>query len=163
MNNKSAAFIIPILLALMSVSLVMAYPAVSIITESNTYTTSTTTRTVTTDNSNPYVSGAEYTYWPNTYDYVDGYRDGYGQSRFDRYDTLYNRYNRYDTYGLDCDGRRDICFYRYTPCDGSWCRYGDTSRRQWYDDRYVVIAPYNIPHYTYAVNSQYLAERHYYW
>lgn len=126
----------------MAAPLAAAYPAVTIVTEGNTYTgsaPSTVTsggnvRVIVPNSPYPYVSGPEYTYWPRTADYVDGYRDGYAWGRNDdRYDC--DRYSGsryrdcrdrfYDRY-FDCDryssSRRDDCrdYFRYRFGELSW-------------------------------------------
>jgi hypothetical protein len=96
------------------------------VTEGNTYVASapsTASRVIVPNNPYPYVSGPEYTYWPNTVDYVDGYRDGYAWGRSDsRYDCdrfSGSRYrscrDRYADRHLDCD-RYDRDSWRYDEC-----------------------------------------------
>jgi len=179
--NHTRTTLFALLFVVLVAPFALAYPTVQIVTEGNTYTGgASSSRVVTPNHPYPYVSGPEYTYWPNTFDYVDGYRDGYGAARVDRYfdncrHLSGSRYrdcvdrNRYSTVpGRLCDTRRDICYDNYVPCGSGWCRVGSTANTAyytaWYDVSYVRN-PYVVTHYSFSTIPSYGYPVHYprYW
>lgn len=154
MNKTILTF--ALLFAVLAAPLALAYPTVTIITESNTYGASnygmSAPRTIVPNNPYPYVSGPEYAYWPNTMDYVDGYRDGYNWGRnddrydCDRYSSSRNRDCR-TYYGRDCDDFRGS---RYDDCrDHNRVRYS-TSYTAWNNNRYITYPHNTYTHYSYV-------------
>lgn len=171
-KNFIALLLAVVLAATVLAPAAIAYPSVSIVTEGNTYVGSSGSygsdaRVIVPNNPYPYVSGPEYTYWPRTMDYVDGYRDGYSWGRYDdRYDC--DRYSGsryrdcrddyYDRY-FDCDryssSRRDDCrdYFRYRFGELSWSypRAYSTPSTVWYSTS-AVTRPVT---YTYTIVPSY--------